>query len=169
MTWLEAKLQAKRIMGELLANHSPEDVRLILRALSRLHHKPMKTTEKQTKFIQDLAVKSCEHYVSGPVTPKTAEWLKIREMVKREALKRATTNEEASKIIAALQMGVKSFGLYLGDPAWKALVTAARDNLCVLDMKIVVVKGQQVMTTVVVDKSAADPSNPAPHGPATVL
>lgn len=38
MTWLEAKAVAAEILADLRRQYSPEDIRLILRALSRLFH-----------------------------------------------------------------------------------------------------------------------------------
>jgi len=50
MTWEEAKLEAEEIMRNLRTQYQPFDVRLVLRALSRQHHKE-KPMEKQTAMV----------------------------------------------------------------------------------------------------------------------
>jgi len=66
MTWNQAKAKADQIMSELRAQHQPADVRLVLRALSRQHHKEniMNTTNIPTNNISG-AITTRYFYVGG--------------------------------------------------------------------------------------------------------
>jgi hypothetical protein len=50
MTWSEAKAKAAEIMKTLRSQFSPPEIRLILRALSRLTHKDKPAHEDKTKI-----------------------------------------------------------------------------------------------------------------------
>lgn len=76
ITWKEAQAIAHRLLNELARAHQPEDIRLVLRALNRQHHKE-KPMEKQTAMVivseAPYKVKASGSFGGGYTTPSSKE------------------------------------------------------------------------------------------------